>query len=160
MTGGEIAMIGLAVASAAASAYTTYQAGEAQAQASKYNARVAENQGLAAQQAAEVQAENRGEELKRFQATRRAVLGASGSLPGEGTSLLLQMDAVQESERELQQIRYGGQLAATGFQSQAELSRFEGRQARTAGRLGAGATLLTGATGIAGSAYRRRNPLA
>src|SRR3989304_6365366 len=78
---GAIAALGTIV-----SAYAAYQSGQQQAKALDYQAKVARNQATAAQQAAQVAAENARERNRRVLASHRARIGASGA-NGDGRDM-------------------------------------------------------------------------
>src|SRR3990167_4052491 len=110
------------------SAYAAYQSGQQQAKALDYQAKVARNQATAAQQAAQVAAENARERNRRVLASQRARIGASGVIGSEGRSLPVQLESAE----------------------QAGLGGCEGGASRRAGPLGAGASLLQGAGTVYG----------
>src|SRR5262249_53950489 len=66
-----------AIVSTAVSAYATYSAGQAQSDAARYQGKVARNQAISAQQAADAAALQDRERTKRIMAANRAALGAS-----------------------------------------------------------------------------------
>jgi len=141
-----VALIGLAltVVSTAVGVYSAYSQGQAQQKAAKYNAKVAENQATAARNAAAVREQQHRERIRQLAGTQRANSGASG-IALEGSPLLVMADTLEQAELDAQRIRYGGEVSATGFESQARLQRFQGAQAAQAGMIGAGSTLLSGA---------------
>lgn len=145
-----LAIVGIVatVVSTAVTAYGMYQQGQQQKAAGKYNAKVAENQATAAKQAAAVREEQHRERVRRLAGTQRAVSGASG-IEEAGSPLLVMADTLEQAELDAQRIRYGGEVSATGFESQARLARFQGDQAARAGTIGAGSTLLSGAASAA-----------
>lgn len=147
---GAVGLITIAatVISTAVGVYSAYQQGQAQQKAAKYNAKVAENQAIAARNAAAVREQQHREQVRRLHATQRAVSGASG-VTEEGSPLLVMADTLEQAELDAQRIRYGGEVSAAGFESQARLSRFQGQQAAQAGLIGAGSTLLSGAASAA-----------
>src|SRR3990167_4326043 len=142
---GSIAALGTIV-----SAYAAYQSGQQQAKALDYQAKVARNQATAAQQAAQVAAENARERNRRVLASQRARIGASGVIGSEGSSLLVQLESAEQAALEEARIRYGGEVQATGLESAERLRRFEAGASRRAGTLGAGASLLQGAGTVYG----------
>src|SRR3990167_3178260 len=110
---GAIAALGTIV-----SAYAAYQSGQQQAKALGYQA-------TAAQQAAQVAAENARERNRRVLASQRARIGASGVIGSEGSSLLVQLESAEQAALEEARIRYGGEVQATGLESAERLRRFE-----------------------------------
>src|SRR3972149_8233804 len=109
---GAIAALGTIV-----SAYAAYQSGQQQAEALDYQAKVARNQATAAQQAAQVAAENARERNRRVLASQRARIGASGVIGSEGSSLLVQLESAEQAALEEARIRDGGGGRAPGLAS-------------------------------------------
>ena len=133
-----------AVVAAAASAYATYQSGQQQAKGFRYQAQQQENQAQAARNAAAVQEAQSRERNKRIMALARARAGASGVVSTEGSPLLVMLENARQAELEAQLIRYGGEIQAGFLEGESRLSTFRGRNARRAGNIGAGTTLLSG----------------
>jgi hypothetical protein len=142
---GAVAAVVSAAVAAAASAYAMYEQGQSQAQAYKYQSELAENQGIAARQASEVAAAQAQEKNRRLMAMARTRAGASGIETTEGSPLLVLMDNAAEAELETRRIKYAGAVQEQGFRAESRLLTFEGANARRAGNIGAGATLLGGA---------------
>ena len=112
-------------------------------QMGKYNAQIAENQAIAAQQKATFDLKQQQRQAAQFKGTQRAQMSATG---GE----LLDMGDVADMtatdlELEALGIRYGGQMAQTAAQQRGTLARMEGSMAARKARNEAGSTLLTGA---------------
>ncbi len=153
----EGVLIAAAVASAATAAYASYESGQQAQKAARYNSQVADIEAQQAKDAAAIQESNYREETRHRQAAARAARGATG-VTTEGSPLLVLMDSAQQAELEAQRIKYGGEVAATGYQSQAAYQRYAGRQAAQAGAYGAGVSLLgsaaSGAKAYYGSQYR------
>lgn len=143
-----------AIAAAGVGAYASYEQGQAQGKAARYNARVQENQALAAKQQAEFAANQQREQTRRLLARERALYGSSGVDVGVGSPLLVVADTAMQGELEAQAILKGGADRQSSFRAQAGLDRFMGRQAEMAGNIGAGATLLSG-LGSAAGGYAR-----
>ena len=140
-------------AATAASAYASYSSGKAQQEASEYNAKVAENQAKQAQDAAKIKAENYAEEARRRMASNRAHYAASG-VTMERTPLLVMMSDARTMEKDLQRIKYGGDIESTSFLSEAGLNRMVGKQAYQQGMIGAGVSLLSGASKMTNYYYQ------
>jgi hypothetical protein len=84
-------------------------------------------------------------------ATRRAALGRAGIDPSTGSPLMATKDFLRETELQALRIRAGGEIRGTRLEQQATLIRNQGsllqlagKNAKTAGYLRAGSTLLTG----------------
>lgn len=144
--------IAATVASAAASAYASYQSGKSQQAAADFNAEMAARQAKQAQDVAKIKEENYREEVARRMAKIRADYAAAG-VTTEGTPLLVMMDSARQAERDAQRIRYGGEIESFAYQGEAGLQRMTGKQAYQAGLIGAGVSLLSGASRIGGMYY-------
>jgi hypothetical protein len=131
------------VVAAGASAYGAYSSGQAASEAADYNAKVADIQGKSAQDAADLEAEDRRKRGRALLGTQLATAGASG-VALEGSPLLMMVDSGVNEELEARRIQYKGYLAALGAGSQAALSRYQGSQTARAGQIGAGTSLLRG----------------
>lgn len=142
------------IAAAAAQAYATYQAGQAQAAGLRFQAEQAENQAIAARQAAAVREQQSRERLDRVRAIARARASASGIISSEGSPLLILLENARQAEFEAQLIRYGGEVQAQAAGQEAQLRLFGSRSAQRAGMIGAGTSLLSGVASAA-SIYAR-----
>lgn len=118
------------------------QGQQAQAMAD-YQAKAYEQQARADRQASAYEAaqERRKQELE--QAAARAQVGASGVALRGSPSEVLAANAVQ-GEMDILAIRYGSQLRQNNLRTQAGISRFSGRQAKTASIIGAAGTVAGG----------------
>lgn len=140
---------------AGVSAYAQIRQGQQAEAVGKYNARIAEQQAASARTAAAADAETKRRQFDRILGTQRARFGASGVIGSEGSSLLVMMQSEEEAALDVARVRYGGAAQAYGLQSEATLQRFQGRQARRQGYLGATSAILTGVSGAA-STYGKR----
>jgi len=127
----------------ALSAVGSIRAGQAQEKAAEYNAQVAERQATAATQKAAFEEEMRREKGRKLSASQRAAAGATG-ITMESFSDVFAQTAL-DTELDALAIRYGGDIGASMYKSEAGGLRFTGTQAKKAGTISAGATLLTGA---------------
>ena len=144
---GYAVAIALMVAATAASAYASYQSGKMQKEAADTSATLAERDAANQRAAAKIRAENYAEEARRHMATMRAQYAASG-VGMEGTPLLVMMNTAREVEKDLQRIKWGGEAQANAFEGEAGLQRMIGKQAYQQGIMGAGTTLLSGASRV------------
>jgi hypothetical protein len=144
--------VAMQVASFAVTAIGQRQQGKAAQQAANYNAAIQRNQAIAAQQKAEFDADRQRQQAAAQRASARAGY-AKGGVALEGTPLLFLESSAEQAELDAQALIYGGNVQATGFQAQANLSELEGRSAARAGTMAAGTTLLTGA-GEASNTYQ------
>jgi len=122
--------------------------------AAKHNAAIAErNAGLSRQQAAMNEAAQR-KDAYRAMGRIRAGYSAAGVTP-EGTPLDVLEDSAAEAEFDSLNIRYKGELAATGYEDEAGMQRTRASSALTTGVFNAGTALLSGAGGYYNSPYGR-----
>lgn len=131
-------LLGASLVGSSLSAEGQKVAGESQAQAYEYNARVTERE------AAQGEYESR-ERLRKLMGTQRSLYAKAGVDITSGSPLMQLAITAAEGEREALSIRQSGKEQAT-------LDRFYGRQAKQAGRVGATSTFLTG-LGNAGTSY-------
>jgi hypothetical protein len=146
-------------AGVAASAYGVYEQSRAQAQANRANANAADYNAKLATQNAAIARANAGsredqlrEQQRQFLARQRAAAAESGFDPGTGTLGLVQEQSADRAELDALMVRYGGELDARGYGNQATLDAYQGGvlrtqagNARRAGNIGAGASLLMNA---------------
>lgn len=125
---------------------------KAQAQAQDYNAKISENQALAANQqtAAREDAERR---QRRIQLGNASASIAQSGLTDTGSVLDMFDQTAINSELDILNDRYEGQMAARGFNEQvtldrygASVSRSNARAASSAKWLNAGSALISGAS--------------
>tara|TARA_R110000824_G_scaffold3241_2_gene15390 strand:+ start:10713 stop:11192 length:480 start_codon:yes stop_codon:yes gene_type:complete len=126
------------IGSMAMSAIGSMQQGNSANAAAQYNAQVANNNAIAARQAA-------GEDERRM---RRLTKQRMGSLRAGGASLDLLEDSAMQEELEALSIRHGGEIQAMGFENTANLERAKGKAAKTSGFSGAAGSLLKGSVGL------------
>ena len=133
-----VALAGTAVAAGSA----IYQGQQAKKEA-EYNASVQEQNAVAAQQKASYDETMHRERVRKLLSSQKALYGRSGvSLIGS-PELLLEETAAQ-GELDALAIRYGGDVEASRYRSEATLSKMRGRAASTSGYASAGSTLLSG----------------
>ena len=135
MTGTELAIMAV---SSGISAIGQIQAGQAAAAQAAF----------ARQRAARQEAVFR-RDIKQFRGTQRVLLAKAGVRVAEGSPLLLQVETAAQAELEALTIRAGGDITAARLRQEAILQRMRGQSSRTAGFIGAGKSLLSGASSIA-----------
>jgi hypothetical protein len=139
-----------AVAGTAMSAYGQIQAGNAAEAAAQYNATIAQQQAAEKAQAAKSQAFNLSEQRRMTIGKQIAAYGASGVSPNSGTPLDVLSHTASEYERDIQYAGIeAGEATQAGYE-QAQLDLMYGKQAQTAGWIGAGSTLFSGLGKAAG----------
>lgn len=146
MTGLEI-VAGLATAAAGAvSAAGAMSAGKAQANASVYEAQVAQRNAKIARNQAEVDQEDQRRENRRQMGAMRAAYGSSG-LELSGSPLDVLADTAIEQELDVARIGYRGELRAIGEHDKANQAIAAASNAKKAGQIGAlSAVVKTGAS--------------
>ncbi len=140
----------LAAASAALSAVSAVQQGEASRKSAEYQAAVAENNALAARQQAELDERRGREKARRMLASQRAQAAKGGVMPDEGSPLFVNLAAGEEAEIEALNLQRAGESRSDDLHSRAAQQRFQGAVAEQSGALKAGASLLHGASRLAG----------
>lgn len=122
-------------------------AGKAESAAGRYNAKVSEMNAAAERDKAAAEAEDYRLANSRKLAASIAARGASGVAIGSGTPLQVTEDVVRQIELGASRIGHEGGVKANAYENQAKLDRAGAKNARSAGRIMAGATLLSGASG-------------
>ncbi len=130
--------------SAAVGALGAIQEARASSAASEFNAKIADNNAIVSEQNAAAEEKRQRRMAGRQAANSRVAIAASG-VRLEGSPLDVLEDQALEAELDALNLRYGGQLQASNYRSQAQLERSAARSARTQGFLSAGTSLLDGA---------------
>jgi hypothetical protein len=143
-----------AVAGAAASGYGAYQTGQNQKKEAEYNQDVAESEALASKQKAEFDMETSQKRFKALMGHQIASYSKAGVDITSGSPLLLLAAQAEEGERERQAIKYGGDVGASRMYNQGNIFSMQGKNAATAGTIGAGGTLLSGISSAASYGYQ------
>jgi len=135
-----IASVGLSTAGSLA------QGQQAQAMANM-QAKAYEQQAQAESQASafEAQRERRKQEL--LQANARAQIGASGVAAVGSPTEVLAANA-REGQLDIAAIRYGSQLRQNALRTQADISRFSGKQAKQASYINAASGFVSGISNL------------
>ncbi len=132
-------LIGVSVAGTVLSAVGQLRASKTQAAAYEYNAKVDKRKALHEEQASRTR-------FKRLMASQRALYAKAGVDLSSGSPIEVLSHTAALGEQEALNIRIGGQEASA-------LGNFYARTTRTAGKIGAGATLLTGLGQAGGTAF-------
>jgi hypothetical protein len=165
-----ISMAIAGVASTALSAYGQIQAGQQAQAAADYNAAVARNNQIIADRQAEdavkrgqVAEEEQRRRTRAIAGTQRAALAASGVQLDQGSPADILADTAQFGELDALTIRnnaereaYGYRVQGMNFGAEAGLQQGRASSAMTGAYLGAGSTLLSGATSVADRWYTQR----
>lgn len=143
--------VGLAAAGQVQAGRAAEVAGKSEQAIANYNAAVQEREAQAIEQRTGLEQRRQTEEAARAMSRMRAGFGVAGVIPTAGTPLQIQAKQASEFEMENLMIGYRGVTEAARARSAAEIERMGGElamergvAARRAGRIGAGATLLTG----------------
>lgn len=136
----------LSIGSGLLGAFGALKSGKAAAQAAKFQAKILEQQAASERDVSRAEAEDFRRRGSRARASSIARLSGTGAAI-EGSPLLVDESFVKDIALGSARILQGGEVRGTRLGQQAVLSRFEGKAARTAGRIGAGASLLSGLRG-------------
>ena len=148
----------IAAAGAAIAAYGAIQQGQTAKAAGEYNARIAERDSLAAQQKAEYDAESSTEKFKSLLGRQRALYAKAGVDITEGSPLLMMSFQAEQAEKDRQAILYAGKTQSQSDIDKANLFRFTGGRAETAGYISGGSTFLSGLANAGTMRYKAKNP--
>jgi hypothetical protein len=143
----------LLAASLALSAVGAVSSGIAAKRAADFNAAIALQQAQRERDIANRNADIFRRQQNALSASERARRAGAGVLQSTGTPLLVADAFLDETLIGEATIRAGGETRATRLEAEAALARFRGSNARTAGFISAGSTLLTA------GAFAVRNPL-
>lgn len=157
----------LSIAGTAAGAIGAIGQGQAAAAQANYQAQVARNNAIVAQQNAnyaiasgEAKATDEGMKERARAGAVRAALAASGLDVNSGSSADVQEGSARTGQTNIERVRQEAQLRAYGYRSQATnfgaeagLDRLAASNAQTAGFLKAGGLLFSGASGLIGSKW-------
>ena len=131
------------------SAVGSIAAGNAQNEALQAQAAAEERKGNEARAATQREAIQRAKEARLALSRQQAVASASGAGATDPTVLKLMGDVGKQGQYNVASTLYEGEAIQAGMQDQAAISRMRGRQARLAGFIGAGTTMLNGLSGFA-----------
>lgn len=136
------AIIGLALAAVAGglSAASSIQAGKAAEKQAKFNAAVAKNDALAAQEKLKFQQKRIKDRRKRILGAQRAAAGKGGFTPESIEALAI--DSAIQSDLDLAGSRFGGRRAIQRARDRAGLARVTGKNRRSAAKFEAAGGIL------------------
>lgn len=144
-------VVGVTVVSTAITMYSQNEAGKAAKATSKYNAKLAENEAKAKEQQAHVESQQMQKQKERLLASQRAGFAKGGASITEGTPLLLMAEQAGEAELDILQHQRNRAMEVTALRSEAEMHRYEGKQARKASKLAMASTAIGAIGSIAGA---------
>ncbi len=157
-----IASLAFSAVGTGVSAYGQYESSQAQSAAALYQAQVARNNQVIANQNASI-ALQQGQQQEQTQRIKTGEMigselasqGASGVNPNKGSSLDVRSSAAETGELDAATIRYNANLKARDFMTQASsygaqagLYSAEAGWDQTAGYLGMGSSILGGASSV------------
>lgn len=146
----SIAGVGLTAIGMVAQAQAAQQNAKAQQQAYEYNAAVARNNAIAAEQQASADAERIRRRYRQTIGKQRAAAAGLGLLAGGGSFEDVQYDSLLQGELDAMNRQYQGEIEANRFRNEAQLQTFYGQTAIQRGRSEATGALLGGASQIVG----------
>lgn len=97
-------------------------------QMAEYNAELERRQAAATRAAGVMEANKRGAEGKRLLSTQQAMFDAAGVDSASGSPLTVMADTAANIERDILTTKYNYEVKALGYDSQADLWGFKGRQ--------------------------------
>ena len=134
------------IIAAITTAISTYAASESAAAQQRYQAKVAKNQAINAQNLAAAEANRRRDLYNRQLASQRAAIGTSGVEAGEGSPLLVQMDSAEQAALDIANVRYQGEVRSADYRAEQNLMKWKARSTERLGYIEAGTSLLKGAS--------------
>lgn len=134
------------------SAAGSYQAGLAAEAAAKTNAELQKKEGEIARGASFSAAEQLWQKVQKTLGAQRAAYGAAGVDPNAATPLEVMAESARTGELARRSTLFQGLAQQQTAETQAAIERFQGKQARKAGIIQAGSTLLTTGAKIADTA--------
>lgn len=132
---------------AAGTAAAAIGKGQQEAKTADFNARAAEQNAALALQAAQVREQQQRFADRRVLARIKAATGASG-IQLVGSPLEVLEESAAQAELDALLIRHEGAIEARGFKIEAAIQRQRGKEAKRAGIIKAGTTLLTAAASL------------
>lgn len=134
----------VAVAGVAMSAYGTIQQGQTASKAAAYNAQVAKNNADREKQKAQFEATRQSRLQAQLMGRQRAAGGAAGITSESLLDVI--SDSAKQSELDKLLILNEGQAKGAGYEGEALMSSFQGKQAKQASYISAASTLVSGAS--------------
>ena len=136
-----VSIVGTAVSTTAA-----IQQGQAQKSAADANANAQRQTAISAENAGAQQAADKLQQARKTAAAGVAAAGAGGIDPNTGTPLTLSGQTTEFGELDSLRIINNASRTAWGYNTQADITSFQGSRAQTGGYLQGGASLLGGAS--------------
>ena len=111
----------------------------------EYNAALMEQRADATRQAAERETEMMTDRSRKMKASQTAAFAKSGAMLGTGTPLTVMAEQSADMQRDILQQRRNRMIEEQQLRSQAEMARYQAKQASRAGLIGGAGTILGGA---------------
>lgn len=141
----------LGIISGVISAIGAIRQGNAAYAAGTFNAKVAEANAVASEQQGQAAADAQQRDAQRRLGSMIAAYGASGVSSAEGSASEALADSVRMATLDNLTTRYNYQLRAADYRTEAELNKMNAKNARTAGYFSAASSLLGAFSGGVGS---------
>lgn len=138
----------LSAVSTGLSALSSLSKGNAQGDAADFQARVSENEAAAQADAGKAQAEKVRLAYKEQRGRARAALAGSGAAVDEGSAVLIDQDITRRGESDALSAILTGDRQADSSMQMAGRYKIAGKNARSAGQMGALTSVLGGAAKI------------
>ena len=122
----------------------TYLGGVQQEKMAKYNAAVMMQRAKATRQAMESETRLMAEGARRTTASQTAAYAKSGASISGGTPLLVLAEQAGKMQLDILEQRRNRMIEEQQYKSQAAMLRYQGKQEKMAGIIGAGSTILGG----------------
>jgi hypothetical protein len=154
---GTTTAVALMAAGSVISAASAIQQGDIAAKQANAQAALLQQQADREKQVAQAEEEDFRRKQSRAMASRRAILGGSGTQLDTGSNLMVSEDFAAENELQALRIRNSGDAAKQKLEAEAGLTRWAGQAAKRSSYVRAGGALL-GGLGQSFSVYSARVP--
>ena len=141
-----VAAIAMSVVGAGVSAYGAVKQGQDAKAAADYNADAQRKTAISVENQGAQQAADKRQQMRRVEASQIAAGAANGLRTDTGTALNLAGETAAFGELDALRITNNAARSAWGYQTQASLDEWQGKQAQTAGYLKGAGSLLSGAS--------------
>lgn len=150
-----VGALALAAAGTGVAVYGQAQQAKTAKAVGKYNAELAENQAAQVEMDAREALKRKRDQARQFAAIQRSRIAKAG-VAEEGTPLEILAETAGELELDALAFSRATGIQADSLRGDARLSRYMGANAASAAKIGMGASLLSGASQMAGMGYQYR----
>lgn len=140
------ALSGIQYAGSAMNAFGQIIGGNQAKKAADYNASIYEQRAGAARTAASINETRNMRRAESLIGSQRAAYAGAGVSADTGSPIDVAVDSLANEYLDIAIDRYNHEIAASGYEADAAMSRYEGKQARRESTFKAGMTLLEGAS--------------